>query len=134
MGKDDDKRTFIELSKKERRDKARKLLFGDYQNISGTNHVAFSPLENYLFYRNPYGTLCRLNISNWENMDSIANSFKLFETSMNSRFSAGMKFGPNKKLYVNAGDITEYEGNWDEENLIIIPIVAITDAIAPNSP
>ena len=97
----------------------RKLLFGDYQNISGTNHVAFSPLENYLFYRNPYGTLCRLNISNWENMDSIANSFKLFETSMNSRSSAGMKFGPNKKLYVNAGDITEYEGNWDEENLII---------------
>ncbi|MCH2023468.1 MAG: hypothetical protein MK207_13415 [Saprospiraceae bacterium] len=32
MGKDDDKRPFIELSKKERKEKARKLLFGDFKD------------------------------------------------------------------------------------------------------
>ena len=32
MAKDDDKRAFIELSKKERRDKARKLVFGDFKD------------------------------------------------------------------------------------------------------
>ena len=32
MAKDDDKRAFIELSKKERRDKARKLIFGEFKD------------------------------------------------------------------------------------------------------
>jgi len=32
MPKEDDKREFIELSRKERRDKARKLIFGEYED------------------------------------------------------------------------------------------------------
>ncbi len=32
MAKDDDKRAFIELSKKERKEKARKLLFGEFKD------------------------------------------------------------------------------------------------------
>ena len=32
MKEEEDKRPFIELSRKERRDKARKMVFGDYNN------------------------------------------------------------------------------------------------------
>lgn len=47
MGKEEDKRPFIELSRKERREKARKLIFGDYEdeylgNIWGWKFSRFS--------------------------------------------------------------------------------------------
>jgi len=47
MGKEEDKRPFIELSRKERRDKARKMVFGDYEdeylgNIWGWKFSRFS--------------------------------------------------------------------------------------------
>jgi hypothetical protein len=47
MNEEDDKRKFIELSRKERRDKARKLIFGDFKdeymgNIWGWKFSAFS--------------------------------------------------------------------------------------------
>ena len=47
MKEEDDKRKFIELSRKERRDKARKLIFGDFKdeymgNIWGWKFSTFS--------------------------------------------------------------------------------------------
>lgn len=47
MEKEDDKRPFIELSRKERRDKARKMIFGDFKdeymgNIWGWKFSGFS--------------------------------------------------------------------------------------------
>ena len=92
----------------------------DYNFYSmGLNFPAFSPKENYLYYRLSSRGIYRIRISDWENTDSIVNSFERLNIETANTHIAGLKFGPNNKLYRIKIDISEYEGNWDEENLSI---------------
>jgi hypothetical protein len=91
--------------------------FEFYFGYNGFCHPDFSPEENYIYYR---GTkLCRIKISDWENTDSIVNSFEKIENTFTGHNLGGLKFGPNNRLYHIQGGISEYKGNWDNEDLTV---------------
>tara|TARA_Y100000589_G_scaffold152950_1_gene145686 strand:- start:1616 stop:2398 length:783 start_codon:yes stop_codon:yes gene_type:complete len=85
-------------------------------------HVCFSPDEKYLYFKSIYNLL-RCDISDWENLNTIAKSFKTINLrSYGEDFSfptvAGIKFGPNNRLYaINSDEIIEFSAAWDSENL-----------------
>ena len=91
--------------------------FEFYFGYNGFCHPDFSPEENYIYYRGH--KLCRIKISDWENTDSIVNSFEKIENTFTGYELGGLKFGPNNRLYHIQGSISEYEGNWDNEDLTI---------------